>query len=388
MKQDGKNIAAGYLLGLFSIVLAVSITGGMSFPENEASLSLTEHPLRGSLVFTEKGCIKCHTTWGFGEAFGPDLSHIGQTMGFFELAGALWSHSPKMIEVMREKDIERPVLTAEETERLITYIYYLGFFEELGDYDKGEKTYFEKGCGQCHSLGGGQKTPLDKFGRYVSPVFIAAELWNHSSGISKSMQARSFAPGEMSHLLAYIRGEALNTRGETVYILPGNPGKGEEIFREKKCGVCHGENGQGLKRTSLRKGLTEIVGTMWNHSHQMWEGMKQRRLSIPQFDTREMADLMSFLYFLQFYGEKGDPLKGEKIFSEKGCVYCHNQEAIEKKRGVDLRTVSNLSISELVSAMWNHVPEMEKMVTELNLVWPRFEKDEMKNLIYYIQSLK
>jgi hypothetical protein len=38
--------------------------------------------------------------------------------------------------------------------------------------------------------------------------------------------------------------------------------------------------------------------------------------------------------------------------------------------------------------MWNHAPEMEKMVTEMYLLWPRFEKNEMKDLISYIQSLK
>jgi cytochrome c len=307
-------------------------------------------------------------------------------MDFFELAGALWSHSPKMIAVMKEKNIPRPVLTAEETERLIAYIYFLGFFEELGDEARGEKTFSEKGCGRCHSLGGGRKTPLDRYGRYVSPVFIAAELWNHSSSISQAMMAGSFAPGEMSDLLAFIRSEALNPGGDTVYVLPGNSPEGENVFREKKCFVCHGENGVGLRKASLRKGLTEIVGSMWNHSSRMWTEMKGRGLEVPRFAAREMADLMSFLYFLQFYGEEGNPAKGKTVFSEKGCAVCHGPEAVEKKKGPDLKTVSVFSIPELISAMWNHVPEMEKMVTELNLIWPRFEKDEMKDLIYYLRS--
>jgi hypothetical protein len=37
--------------------------------------------------------------------------------------------------------------------------------------------------------------------------------------------------------------------------------------------------------------------------------------------------------------------------------------------------------------MWNHIPQMEKMLTEMNLLWPRFEKAEMRDLIQYIQSL-
>jgi len=377
-----------YLKRRILIWLAVLLMAKMSFSEKRASPALVENPLAGSRIFSEKGCLKCHVFWGIGEAFGPDLTQIGQKMDFFELAGALWSHSPKMMEVMKEKDIQRPILSPEETEKLAAYVYFLASFEEKGDYSQGEEIFARKGCGQCHSLGGDKKISLDKYGRYVSPVFIAAELWNHSPTISRSMSGRSFAPGEMSDLLTYLRAEAWNPSGVTLYLRLGNPRRGQEVFKEKKCSVCHGENGRGLRNSPLRKGLTEIVGIMWNHSSQMWEEMKRRELKIPYFDPEEMADLMSFLYFLPFYDEEGDITKGKQIFAEKGCISCHSQEAVARKRGIDLRAVSHLTILELVSAMWNHVAEMEKMTTELNLVWPRFEKDEMKNLLYYIQSLK
>ena len=201
------------------------------------------------------------------------------------------------------------------------------------------------------------------------------------------MVEQDFAPQEMSHLLAFIKGNALNEEGETIYMKPGNPNRGREVFGKKECTGCHGNNDLDLEKSSLRKSLTEIVRMMWNHSYEMWEIMKETGLQVPHFNNEEMADLMTYLYFIQYYGEKGDPVRGRKIFVEKGCVSCHSKEAVEQKKGIDLSEVPAFTIFELISAMWNHVPQMEKMVTEMNLIWPRFEKDEMKDLIRYIQSL-
>jgi hypothetical protein len=36
--------------------------------------------------------------------------------------------------------------------------------------------------------------------------------------------------------------------------------------------------------------------------------------------------------------------------------------------------------------MWNHAPTMEKLVQEKGLQWPKFEGDEMRDLVEYIRS--
>jgi cytochrome c2 len=291
---------------------------------------------------------------------------------------------------MKEKDIERPVLNPKETQELMAYLYYLGFFDELGDYIKGEEIFSRKGCVQCHSLGGVNEKSgpaLDKYGRFVSPVYIATALWNHSATISEVMVEQAFAPQEMSHLLAYIKGNALNEKGETIYVNPGSPNRGREVFEQKKCTECHGNKDLDLKKSSLRLSLTEIVRMMWNHSYEMWEIMEESGLEVPRFTNKEMADLMTYLYFIHYYGGKGDHVRGKKVFVEKGCISCHSEEAVEQKKGIDLSEVSNLTVFELISAMWNHLPQMEKMVTEMSLIWPRFERAEMRDLIQYIQSL-
>jgi cytochrome c2 len=386
-KKTGKN----FLLKALLLSAAVFCMFPFGFSQGEESLPIPENPLKGSKVFFDKGCIKCHTIMRAGDSFGPDLTSIGRQKDFYELIGALWSHSPKMIDIMRERDIERPELSPEETEELISFVYYQGFFDELGNPSEGERIYTEKRCGRCHSLGGEAEKagpPLDKFGRYISPVFIASALWNHSSDVSEAMIGQSFRPLEMSHLLAYFKENALNRDGETVFIEPGNPKKGQEVFAEKSCQVCHGPRGQDLRNSLLQRSLTEIVGMMWNHSDLMWEEMQERGLRIPRFDNREMADLVAFLYFIPYFGEEGNHQAGEKVFEEKGCLSCHSEKAVAEEKGIDLTSVSHYSLFKLVSAMWNHVPAMEKMLTDFNLVWPRFEENEMRDMILFLQSLK
>jgi cytochrome c2 len=390
MSKRKRSILIIFLKVCIGIII-VSSAVPLVFSQEKDAYPLPENPLTGADIFFKKGCIECHTVWDIGKSFGPDLTQIGMEKDFFRLSGALWSHSPKMIDVMEERGIERPLFSAEEIESLLAYIYYLGLIDEMGDYLKGEEIFTNKGCSRCHSLGGKPDKAgpnLDKYGRYVSPVYIATALWNHSATVSQAMLDQSFAPREMSHLLAFIKGNAANPEGKTVYIQPGSPRKGQKVFMEKRCASCHSQWELDLQESDLQKSLTEIVGMMWNHSSSMWQEMKSRNLTIPRFDVGEMSDLTAYLYFISFYGKKGDSASGEVIFKEKGCLSCHSQEAIDAGKGIDLKDIPRSSFLELISAMWNHAPEMEKMVTEMNLTWPRFEKNEMKDLISFIQSMK
>jgi cytochrome c2 len=281
-KKSILNIFLKVCIGIIIVSSAVLLT----LSQEKDAYPLPENPLTGAEIFFKKGCIECHTVWGIGKSFGPDLTQIGMEKDFFKLTGALWSHSPKMIDVMEERGIERPVFSAEEIESLLAYIYYLGFIDEMGDYLKGEEIFTNKDCSRCHSLGG---TPsksgpdLDKYGRYVSPVYIATALWNHSATVSQAMLNQSFDAREMSHLLAFIKGNAANQEGETVYIQPGSPRKGQKVFMEKRCASCHSQQEFDLSESDLQKSLTEIVGMMWNHSSSMWQEMKSRNLTIPRF---------------------------------------------------------------------------------------------------------
>lgn len=91
---------------------------------------LSDNPLKGRTVFVDKGCVKCHSVWGVGGKLGPDLSRAGMGRSFLQISGMLWSHSPRMIELMEQRGVARPTFTQDEMGKLVSYLYYLNYFNE------------------------------------------------------------------------------------------------------------------------------------------------------------------------------------------------------------------------------------------------------------------
>ncbi len=369
--------------------------------EEKETFPFPEDPLKGSRLFVSKGCIKCHAIWGIGDALGPDLAQMSKEQNLLQLAGVLWSHSPKMIEIMEERGVSRPTFTPQEMGDLMGYIYYFNYFDQPGNFIEGERLFDEKGCARCHFVGeNGEKdeTSLDDYGKYISPSFLVTGLWNHSTEILSEMrkiglEQPEFKGQELNHLLAYIRGAAENPKGEIIFAEPGSPKRGKDLFTQKKCNVCHavwgegGRQGPDIGRRELRLTLTEIAGKIWSHSSQMWHEMRRIGLPFPIFTPNEMADLISFLYFIQFYDEKGDAKEGKKLYREKTCIFCHSLEGEGEDVGPDLgESEAHFSPIFLASAMWNHAIVMEDMLAEKDLAWPRFSGNEMRDLVSYVQE--
>jgi hypothetical protein len=43
--------------------------------------------------------------------------------------------------------------------------------------------------------------------------------------------------------------------------------------------------------------------------------------------------------------------------------------------------------ASLAAAMWNHAPQMHRLMAEKAPFWPKFEPGEMGNLVAYLRSL-
>jgi cytochrome c len=103
-----------------------------------------------------------------------------------------------------------------------------------------------------------------------------------------------------------------------------------------------------------------------------------------------MADLISYLYFLHFIDEPGNPLNGKKMFLEFGCAKCHG---LDGKQG-EIMTI-NLSkylksrnSMDILAGMWNHSAGIEKAMKEKDISWPRFKKGELVDLLEFIRTPK
>jgi cytochrome c2 len=140
-----------------------------------------------------------------------------------------------------------------------------------------------------------------------------------------------------------------------------------------------------ITRSALSKSASEIAGLLWNHSYAMGTEMAARGVPFPRFEDNELSDLIAYLYFRGYLGEDGDPKRGLAVFNAKGCAGCH---AGGVEGAPDLaKVLEQTDRAGLASAMWNHAPQMHRLMAEKAPFWPKFEPGEMRNLVAYLRSL-
>ncbi len=386
---------------LIGTVLMTIFVLSPAFPQ-----TLPDDPARGARLFVNKGCVKCHALKGEGGKMGPDLGKIDLGDTQLDLVAKLWNHIPSMVAGIERAKILKPNLTGEELGSISAYLYFLKYFDEPGDATKGKFLFKEKGCLSCHPVSGKGKrgeSGLDEFPQNISPVFLSMEIWNHgpemiANMVKLGMKWPEFKETEMIDLLEYIK---TNSRGpkEVAYITPGNPKEGKKVFLSKGCGECHPVKGEktsvsgidlSKKSKAYYQSLTRIASTMWNKGPTVLAKMSQTKTGIPKFTPKEMADLTSYLYFLHFIDEPGNPANGKKKFSDLGCVRCHG---LDGKQGevmhIDLSKYQKTdNPMEIAAGIWNHSVEIRRATMEKGIPWPRFKKGELADLLEYLRTPK
>jgi mono/diheme cytochrome c family protein len=382
------------------MILILILIGSLTFAQ-----LLPEDPAKGSRLFVNKGCVRCHALKGEGGKVGPDFGRVDLGNTQLDMAAKLWNHIPSMNVGMERAKMIKPNMTGQEFTEISAYLYFLKFFDEPGDATRGRSIFNEKGCSSCHTLSGKGKEGepgLDQFPQNISPVFLTQSIWNHgpvmiAHMVKLGMKWPVFEGTEMMDLLEYIK---LNAKGakETAFITPGNPKEGKQVFATKGCIKCHAVRGEGGKEAedlgkrakTFYKSLTQITSIMWNKGPAVLGKMSQTQIGIPKFTPKEMADLIAYLYFLHFIDEPGNPVNGKKIFSESGCSKCHG---VDGKPG-ELMTLSLSKYQkagnsmDIVASLWNHSTEIEKAMKGKGISWPRFKKGELADLLEFIRTPK
>jgi mono/diheme cytochrome c family protein len=117
----------------------------------------------------------------------------------------------------------------------------------------------------------------------------------------------------------------------------------------------------------------------------MWAKMKELGRPVPKLSDSEMADLLAYLYFVQYMGHSGDATRGRELFREKSCAGCHAAGGEGKQGTKDLSASSAVgSPFSWVAAVWNHPVELEK--SGGSQVTATFADDEMRDLVAFLQS--
>jgi cytochrome c2 len=382
---------------------AILLLGSPRSSSAQPTAELSQDPLAGSQVFESKGCSKCHAVNGLGGTVGPDLGRIQEGRSFNELAATLWNHVPLMGAGMAELGIEYPEMTAREAADLVSFLFTLDYFDAPGDVRIGMHLFTHKKCFVCHRVGdygGDAAHNLDFAGQYGSPILVAAAMWNHSAPMAELMEERgvvrpTFEGSELADLISYIESAAPQPVEGRVYVLPGRAEAGRTVFLEKRCNQCHSVQGIGgrlgpdLAEMGRQWGLTEFAAAMWNKAPAMLEAMESIDLPAPKLGGGEMADLVAYLYYIEYFAEPGDSERGEQVLHQKGCLSCHALRGSGGTAASDLAWVSDIGSPAAVTAsLWNHSVKLATMPQAWQKEWPTFDAEEMADLTAFLEELE
>lgn len=363
-------------------------------------------PKKGMKLFFEKGCASCHSVLGEGGRRAPDLARFpAGHLNVAQLVAAMWNHAPEMWEKMELEDHAPPRFTSEEMTDLFSFLYSVRSFDEPGSAERGRRVMSEKRCATCHALEGpgGRPGPnLSAWAAYRNPVVWAQAMWNHAPQMQQAIASRGFAwpvfaGTDMADLIAYVQSQT--PAGPAVHMILPDAARGHSLFDAKGCVRCHGPaspainvsdrfpRGPRLTARGFPQTLGQFAGLMWNHSPQMWQRMRAEGIPRPQFTRGEMADLIAYLFSERFLDARGNSLRGQQVFSVKGCSNCHSAAGGRAPLGPDASAWKDkLAAVDLATAMWNHGPVMLETMRKAKISWPRFQEDEVSDLLEFLRS--
>lgn len=166
---------------------------------------------------------------------------------------------------------------------------------------------------------------------------------------------------------------------------------GWDVFAKKGCGKCHGIRGVGggigpdLGRIETGKSFFELGAAMWNHLPRMGAKMRELGIERPRLTPLELSNVIAFLFTAQYYDELGDAKVGERLYTVKGCILCHEVGGKGGRVGPGLDFLKRLNSPVLVAAaMWNHGPEMTATMEAKGVKRPTFQEKELVDLVAYI----
>jgi len=276
----------------------------------------------GGRLFREKGCQTCHAVGGKGGRVGPALDRYAPHASPLSLTTALWNQGRAMAEKMQEMGMPRPTFAGRDIPDLLAYLRSTGggterVYAPPGSARRGQELFTEKRCVECHSVRGhGGKVGPDLGDRLRGSLMgIAGAMWNHGPHMWARMAERgiavpSFTESETSDLISYL------------YFFqfidpPGDVRRGLAVYREKRCGTCHGPVAPPLVGiVGSLSGPLDVITAMWNHAGIMETKMAEVNVAWPVLKGGEMADLVAYLLSLR--AEAPQPTKRSEGPKAKG----------------------------------------------------------------------
>jgi mono/diheme cytochrome c family protein len=165
--------------------------------------------------------------------------------------------------------------------------------------DAGAALFADKGCVECHAVGGRGGTigpDLSRRASHSSLLDFAAAMWNKQPAMTSAMRTRGIevpavSADEMADLVAYLY--------STSYLVEsGSVGRGRTILERKGCLGCHSLNGRGgesgpdFADMEESRSNAEVISALWGHLPMMQD---QPKAGWAPMTSAEIADLAAFL---------------------------------------------------------------------------------------------
>ncbi len=266
---------------------------------------------------------------------------------------------------------------------------------EDGDVMSGWRIFNSKQCVDCHSIwdqGGRVGPDLGRMhaGR-LTRARLAGVMWNHIPKMLGRMEQSGRPPvslteSEMADLFALIY--FVRQLDEL-----GDPRQGRRILQQKGCAECHSiddpDSGQAPDLAKWGRYANPVIWAqmMWEHAPVMEQAMKQSGMAWPKLQGDELVHIVAFVRSAGLSGQKiylrpGTSSSGRRLFAEKKCDRCHPGS------GPDLSEVElPTSIGALASRMWNHSPEMTRLMREEDVARHPISPQELTDILAYVLAL-
>ena len=274
----------------------------------------------------------------------------------------------------------------------------------MGDPHSGSHLFSSKGCANCHALfgqGGGEAPDLGRVPRrHASLNELVSEMWNHAPRMWASLRQKrveyvDISSREMTDIFAFLY---------TVRYVdqPGDVERGGRLFREKGCSQCHGARGGDVKNVadvttpSFADTPISWVRALWNHAVSPSQNkLRQPPITI-KLEGDEVPDLIAFVQSVGTGSRQesrllpADLQQGALVFKRKGCAVCHASWLLGPRADLWLRGPAGWphSIPQLAGAMWNHFPQLQRLVKTDNRFAFTLDDKEAVDLVAFLYTLR
>jgi cytochrome c2 len=265
-----------------------------------------------------------------------------------------------------------------------------------GDVMNGWRVFNEKQCIDCHAIWGQGASVGPDLGRLrsgrLSGDRLAGIMWNHIPKMLARMKQAGRPPetmtvAEMADTFALIN--FVRQLDE-----PGNPAQGKRILQAKGCTECHaidtagGNVGPDLAKWGSYANPIIWAQMMWEHAPVMEAAMRRSGMQWPKLEGADLVHIVAYVRSAGITGAKtylrpGSIDRGRRLFVQKKCNSCHPGEGPDLAE-IDLPT----SVGALASRMWNHSPEMTRIMYEKDVQRQPVSAQELADMLSYVLMLR